>query len=172
MNYNCRILIGKIARINGYEGFATVRLEKEFIGNIPEMRSVFIEVEGRPVPFSISSNEYTGGDSLRLKFEGYDTYEKISEFCGCRVFLASPVKKVYARSSAPSLAGFTVVTPDMKTAGTVGEVIRNPAQDLLKMISPGKKEILVPFHEDLILKIDKKNKKIVIDIPDGLMELN
>ncbi len=172
MNYNCRILLGKIARVSGYEGFVTIRLEQEFIQNIPEMGSVFIEVEGRQVPFFISSLEYSGGDSLRLKFEDYDTYEKISEFSGCRVFLTTPGKKDSGKTSTPSVTGFRVLTPDMKLAGTVAELIRNPGQDLLRITSPEEKEILVPFHEDLILNIDKRKKSIVIDIPEGLRELN
>ncbi len=32
------------------------------------MESVFLEIEGKPVPFFISESEYPGGDILRLKF--------------------------------------------------------------------------------------------------------
>jgi 16S rRNA processing protein RimM len=172
MTYNCRILLGKIVKPSGYEGLVTIRLEKEFIENIPEMGSVFVEVEGRPVPFFISSLEYPGGDLLRVKFEGYDTCEKISEFSGCRVFLTSPGKKEPGKKSHGSISGFRVLAADRKTVGNIAEVIQNPGQDLLRIISPQKKEILVPFHEDLILKIDARKKIIIIEIPEGLTDLN
>ncbi len=51
------------------------------------MESVFLEIEGRPVPFFISGYGIFGADILKLRFEGYDSDEKISEFVGCRIFL-------------------------------------------------------------------------------------
>jgi len=41
------------------------------------MKSVFLEINGKPVPFFISLSEYSGGDILKLKFEGYESYEKV-----------------------------------------------------------------------------------------------
>jgi ribosomal protein L35AE/L33A len=52
MKYENRILLGRISRIHGYEGSVVIKLEQGFIENIPEMESVFIEIEGRPVPLS------------------------------------------------------------------------------------------------------------------------
>ena len=84
MKYENRILLGRISRIHGYEGSVVIKLEQGFIENIPEMESVFIEIEGRPVPFFISQTEYQGGDILKMKFEGYQTDNKVSGFIGCR----------------------------------------------------------------------------------------
>ena len=56
MAYNANILLGRILKIQGYDGTITVKLEKDFIDNIPEMESVFLEIEGKPVPFFISSS--------------------------------------------------------------------------------------------------------------------
>ena len=54
MAYNSDILLGRITKVSGYEGAVTVRLEKIFFENIPQMESVFLEIEGRQVPFFIS----------------------------------------------------------------------------------------------------------------------
>ena len=85
MAYNSNILLGRITKVSGYEGAVTVKLEKIFSENIPQMESVFLEIEGRPVPFFISDSEYSGADILKLQFEGYDSIEKVSEFmvAGC-----------------------------------------------------------------------------------------
>ena len=73
----------------------TVRLEKDFIDNIPEMESVFLEIEGKAVPFFISSSQYSGGDVLKLRFEGYGTYEKVSDLTGCPVFLTTRKREIH-----------------------------------------------------------------------------
>jgi len=77
-----------------------------------------------------------------------------------------------ARSDHNDLTGYKVTLSNKSILGTIGEIINNPGQDLLKIISPEKKEILIPFHEDFIVRIDKKKKTIVVEIPEGLTDLN
>jgi ribosomal 30S subunit maturation factor RimM len=60
MTYKSDILLGQIIKASGYEGAVTVKLEKDFFDNIPNIESVFLEIEGRPVPFFISETEYSG----------------------------------------------------------------------------------------------------------------
>jgi len=79
MAYYTGILLGRITKVSGYEGAVTVKLEKVFLENIPHLESVFLEIEGRPVPFFISWSEYSGADILKLKFDDYGSLEKISE---------------------------------------------------------------------------------------------
>jgi ribosomal 30S subunit maturation factor RimM len=43
--------------------------------------------------------------------------------------------------------------------------------DLLVVVK-GKKEILVPFAKPICLKIDLKRKEILVDLPEGLLELD
>jgi 16S rRNA processing protein RimM len=172
MAYRYQILLGKIARVNGYEGYVTVKLEKAFIEDLPDMESVFIETEGRPVPFFISASEYPGGDLLKLKFEGYEAFEKVSEFTGCRVFLTTVREENIPECLQEPVIGFKVILSDGKEIGTITEIIQYPGQDLMKIISSGKKEILIPYHEDFILKLDVRKKTIMVDIPEGLTDIN
>ena len=53
MNYRCNILLGRVTKTSGFEGAVVVRLERSFIENIPQIESVFVEIDGRPVPFFI-----------------------------------------------------------------------------------------------------------------------
>ena len=61
---------------------------------------------------------------------------------------------------------------DKSIVGTVEEIIQNPGQDLLRILSAEKKEILIPFHTDFITAVSKKKKTITMDLPEGLMEIN
>jgi 16S rRNA processing protein RimM len=172
MAYVSNILLGQITKVSGYEGAVTVKLEKIFFENIPKMESVFLEIEGRPVPFFISNSEYSGAGILKLKFEGYDSVEKISEFIGCRVFLTTAFSGYKHTKDVESLVGFRVLIRGSELLGSVSEVIPNPGQWLLNIVSTKDKDILVPFHEHFIVSIDKKKKIIEMDIPEGLTEIN
>jgi 16S rRNA processing protein RimM len=172
MAYNRNILLGQITKVNGYEGAVTVKLEKVFSENIPLMESVFLEIEGRPVPFFISESEYNGAGILKLKFEGYDSIEKISEFTGCRVFLTTGISIEIKADEIRNLIGYNIIISDNILLGTIKEVIPNPGHLLLNVLSTLNKEILIPFHEHFIISIDNKNRNLVMDIPDGLTEIN
>jgi 16S rRNA processing protein RimM len=172
MAYNSDILLGRITKVNGYEGAVTVKLEKVFTENIPLMESVFLEIEGRPVPFFVSGSEYTGADIMKLRFEGYETIESVSEFIGCNIFLTTPPPDDDQPEEIKSLLGFKVFIQDNILLGTIIEVIPGTGQWLLNIITTEKKEILVPFHEDFIISINSRKKSMVLDIPEGLTEIN
>ena len=172
MTYRYQILVGRISRINGYDGSVSVRLEKSFLDKIPEMKSVFLEINGKPVPFFISLSEYSGGDILKLKFEGYESYEKVSEFTGCRIFLTSGKPGRTHTDDITNLVGYLVLEQNDNFLGTITGIIQNPGQWLLSIASPSEKEILIPLHNDFIVSIDDAKKTIIMDIPDGLTDIN
>jgi 16S rRNA processing protein RimM len=173
MAYKNNILLGRITKVSGYQGAVAVKVEKIFTENIPQMESVFLEIEGRPVPFFISALEYSGADILKLWFEGYDSAEKISEFIGCRIFLTNEV--VDENNQKPDnqlLIDYQVYTKDSVLLGPISDIISNNGQWLLNIIYLNKKNVLIPFHEDFIISIDKRKKVVVMDIPEGLLDIN
>jgi 16S rRNA processing protein RimM len=173
MAYTSNILLGRITKVSGYEGAVAVKIEKVFTENIPQMESVFLEIEGRPVPFFISDSEYSGADLLKLWFEGYDTIDRISEFIGCSVYLTAGKPEDNQRiADNQLLIGFQVRTQENELIGSISDIISNNGQWLLNVIAINKKIILIPFHEDLIIGIDEKKKIVTMDIPEGLLEIN
>ena len=172
MAYTCNILLGRIIKIIGYEGTVAVKLEKIFTENIPQMESVFLEIEGRPVPFFISGSEYLGADILKLSFDGYNSDEKVSEFAGCKVFLTSALNNDNLKESNVSLIGYIVYIQGDQMLGSITEVLTNNGQWLINVISKNKKDILIPFHEHFIRSVDKRKKIIIMNLPEGLTDIN
>lgn len=172
MAYDAHILLGRILKAHGFDGTVTVKLEEAFIEKIPEMESVFLEIDGIPVPFFISESENTGADILRLKFEGYDTLGEINEFIGCRVFLTSSGSVRSKKINSSGLTGYIISLADNSVVGKVKNIVENPGQILLVLKTAEGKELLIPFHDDLIISVERRKKVIVMDLPDGLTEIN
>lgn len=171
MAYNAGILLGRIQKVQGYDGTLSVKLERDLEEDISDMESVFIEYEGKSVPFFISSLEDEGGDTIRLRLEGFDSYDKASMFAGCRVSMTTGPRRDEAGDNS-GITGFTVLLTNRSIVGTIEEIIHNPGQDLLRLLSPEKKEILIPLHSDFIITVNKKKKTITMDLPEGLIEIN
>jgi 16S rRNA processing protein RimM len=171
MAYKANILLGRISKVQGFEGAVTVKLETNLIENVPYMESVFLEIEGKPVPFFIREADYPGGDILRLKFDGYDTIEQVTEFTGCRVLFTSGENEEKG-TDVKSFLNYRIFLPGDNLVGTICELIENPGQWLFKIITPAAKELLIPFHKNFIVSIDRRKKIIVMDLPEGLLEIN
>jgi 16S rRNA processing protein RimM len=57
--------------------------------------------------------------------------------------------------------------------GTIGEIVGindSSAQPLFE-IKKGEIEILIPMIDHFIVKVDRENKKIILDTPEGLVDL-
>ena len=172
MAYKKHILLGKITKIHGYEGAVIIRLERNFSDNIPEMESVFIETDGKPVPFFIDYFEQPDPLSLRLKFSDYNSTGKVKEFIGCNLYFTKETISVFSDENPLNLVEYKVFSDKDISVGTITEIIENPGQLLLKIISGTGKNILLPLHEDLIREIDSENKIIRMIIPDGISDIN
>jgi 16S rRNA processing protein RimM len=171
MAYKKHILVGKITKVHGYEGAVTIRLERNFSDNIPGMESVFIESDGRPVPFLLEYSEQPDNMTLRMKFSGYESDVKIKEFVGCRVYLTEKTAASEVEIS-PDLINYEVYSDAGISLGVITEMIENPGQFLLSITSGSGKNILLPLHEDLIESIDHKKKIIRMIIPEGIADIN
>jgi 16S rRNA processing protein RimM len=67
------------------------------------------------------------------------------------------------------LLGFHII--DQGTdLGEILEVIEQPHQ-LLCRILHNNKEALIPVHEGSLEKIDKKNRKVLVNLPEGLLDI-
>jgi len=171
MSYDKHILLGKITRIHGYDGSVTIRLGRNFSEKIPEMESVFIEIDGRLVPFFVAYSEQSDDITLRMQFAGYESDIKMKEFVGCNTFLTNEV--IISKSDDNhDLINFKVYSGEKELMGSVTEIIEHPGHFLLNIKTPKGRELLLPLHEDLILNIDRKRKIIEMIIPEGIAEIN
>ena len=69
------------------------------------------------------------------------------------------------------LAGLTVVTMGGEVVGQVEDVVHPPGSDVLVVRRPDGEELLVPFVKAIVPVVDLAGGRVVIDPPDGLLEL-
>lgn len=166
------ILLGKLTKTSGYDGTVAIRLEDKFIENIPETESVFLVIDGRPVPFMVAESEYNGAGILKLSFTGYESDRKMSEFIGAEVLISTADTDLPEEDEdLSSLIGYSLVTDD-KVAGVIAGFTDNNGQWLAEIQTEGHKELLIPFIEEFIISIDTVKKVIIVDIPEGLLTIN
>jgi len=97
---------------------------------------------------------------------------KVIEFVGCRVFLTTPIPVENRVEDINNLIGYKVLTSENIMLGSIQEVIHNTGQWLISVVSSSNKPILIPLHEHFIVSIDDKKRQLIMDLPEGLTEIN
>jgi 16S rRNA processing protein RimM len=105
-----------------------------------------------------------------VKLQGVDVKEQAHRLTQKEVWLPEVDFKKYAAKASPiNLLGYEVIE-EGKVLGTILEVIEQPHQLLCKIEVKGK-EALIPLHEETILKVDNKKKQVVVELPEGLLDI-
>jgi 16S rRNA processing protein RimM len=69
------------------------------------------------------------------------------------------------------LVGLAAMTLDGAALGLVEEVLHPPGADLLLIRADDAREILVPFVRSIVPQVDVAQGRLVVDPPEGLLEL-
>lgn len=171
------IPLGTIVRTHGYDGTVIIKTGRDFNEEIEEMESVFVEVDGIPVPFILTGCELAR-QSLFVTFLGYGSKESVTEFTGCRVLMEDikSEKGIQSKESGNELPlyliGFRLTSPDGKELGVITGVEPFPMQVMLVVTSPAGVELMIPLHTDWIVGIDMEGEVLEMDLPEGLLSVN
>jgi 16S rRNA processing protein RimM len=163
--------IGYITKTKGLKG----ELQMFFEYDSPELLDldvVFAEVSGKMVPYFVSSYKLQNNQTGNFYFDDIDHIDKAQALVRKKVYL--PLTKMPDRSEDDfhynDLIGFIVSD---ETIGELGEIldVNEYPQHFVATVSYKEKEVLFPLNEDMILDIDLDNETILVDLPEGLLDL-
>lgn len=163
--------IGKLVATFGLKGEIILQHHLGKKTTLKNLQTIFIENEtDHFLPYFISYTKIKNESEIYIKLEEIDSKEAAKQLTTKEAWLSENDFKKYAAPSSPiSLLGFTLINED-KGLGEIIEVIEQPHQILCTIIWNGK-EILIPLHEQSLKKIDKKNRKVHVILPDGLLDI-
>lgn len=163
---------GKIVRKHSYKGEVVVKIDPDYFELITELESVWIVQNNHLVPFFMEKIDYQRETFFRVKFENVDTDHEAEKLVGNAIYLN---QKFLPKSKGTDfykheIIGFEVIDNNFGSIGKV-ERVNDTTPQLLLEISNGEKTILIPAIPEFIEKIDRKKKTILVNTPDGLLEL-
>jgi len=163
--------IGKLAATFGVKGELVLQHSLGKKTSLKGLEVVFVEMnKDELIPYFITETKIKSANEVYLKFDGIDAKETAQKLLQKQVWLSEEEFHKYTSKSSPiSLLGFHIID-DGKDLGEILEIIEQPHQLLCRIDWKGK-EALIPLHEQFLLKVDKKKKQVVVELPDGLMEV-
>lgn len=163
--------IGKLTTTFGVGGQLVLEHSLGKKTSLSGLETIFIEQNKDSfLPYFISATKIKNDKEIYIALEGIQSKEAAHFLLKKEVWLHEDDFKKFAAATAPiSFLGFMVINNKIEL-GEVIEVIEQPHQVLCTIIVENK-EVFIPVHENSLEKIDKKNKKLYVNLPDGLLEI-
>ena len=164
--------LGYIAKLHGYKGEVSLFLDVTNPLDYVSLDSIFIDLDNHLTPFFIESIKLKQKGFAAIRLEGVTDENTARNLLRKNVYLPEKI--------LPELDGLNFYDHEVvgykiidKTHGEVGileRVIDLEVNPLLQVMN-GSKEILIPLLDGLVTKVDRDNKELHIQAPDGLIDL-
>jgi 16S rRNA processing protein RimM len=167
------VLVGKVARAHGRFGEVIVNPETDFPAERFAPGSVVHALRsGREEQLKVNAMRMHLGRPL-LAFDGVDTMSDAEALAG--VELRVPERDLTPLPEGTyyehTLVGCDVVTVSGRRLGAVAKV-EGRAGGARLIVGSGRDEIQIPLAHHICVSIDVASRQIVVDPPEGLLELN
>lgn len=172
MDINECFYVGKIVKKYSFKGELLIKLDTDEPEQFENLESVLINLRGNLVPFFIESSQLHKSELLRIKFEDVDTEDDADSLIKSELYLPLSFlpelegDKFYYHE----IIGFKVEDKNFGNVGIITGVNDSTAQALFEIDRNGT-DILIPMNDEFIIKVDKPNKTIFVETPEGLIDL-
>jgi len=164
--------VGTIVRKYSFKGELLVKIDSDNPDILLDLESIFVELSTGLVPFFIRKCQLHKSSLLRIDFEEITNEEEAEALIKKDLYLPlrylPPLEgnKFYYHE----VIGFNLNEKDEKI-GVISNVIEQGLQALFEVENFNGKSHLIPIHDDFIMKVDRKNRAILVQLPEGLLDL-
>jgi 16S rRNA processing protein RimM len=167
------IAIAKTVRTRGLRGELVADLLTDFPERFEGLEQVIaLGPNEERLPLELE-NHWFQDKRIILKFAGYDSIDEARHLIGFEITVSEDecVELEEGEYFDWQLEGCLVKTIAGAEVGNVQSVMRTGGVALMVIKGEADREILVPLAEDICIEVDIETRQIVIDPPEGLLEM-
>lgn len=161
------VAFGHIGKTRGLKGELKFVLTADL--DIPDEISLLYLLDGTSlVPYPVDTIKFQEKGGF-INLGGIDTVEKAQRFVGRQLFIQSDILPE-KQFTYKDLISYTVYDQLEGMLGELEDVEHFPQQWIGRIDFNGT-EVLVPLNENTVVEIDAKGKKLILDLPEGLLDV-
>ena len=164
--------LGKIVKKYSFKGELLAKLDTDQPELYDNLEAIFIDLRGNLVPFFIESSQLHKSDLLRLNFEDVNSEADADALIKSELYLPLDLlpKLEGDKFYFHEVIGYTIKDKNFGEVGVLTGINDTTAQALFEIDRDGI-EILIPMNDEFIDNVDRKNKTITVNTPEGLIDL-
>lgn len=162
--------IGVINKPHGVKGEVSFSFTDDIFDRVEDCDYLILMMDGILVPFFWEEYRFKSDNVALVKFEGIDTAERARMFTNVEVYF--PKKYMDEQDEITSWNFFVGFQVNDVRHGALGEIVDvdDATMNVLFVIEKEGEELLLPAHEEFILDLDKKNRVLTVEVPEGLLD--
>jgi 16S rRNA processing protein RimM len=162
--------IGILGKPHGIKGELSFMFNDDVFDRV-DADYLIVLIDGILVPFYIEEYRFHGNDTALVKFYDIDDSDRARDLTGCEIYFPKALSDVDDfDNSWESIVGFDVFNGD-NYIGAIASVDTSTENILLSVFTNDGNEILIPAAEEFMKNIDADKKKLVMELPDGLLDV-
>lgn len=165
--------VGIITSTHGVKGEVKVFPTTDDVNRFKRLKQVFLDNGMEKIPLEIEGVKFFKQMAI-LKFKGIDNIDDVIKYRQKELYVLrkDAVKLKPDEYFIADLIGITVFDEQGMKLGELTDVMTTGANDVyIVQMSELDKEILIPAIKDCILSIDVKQKKMIVHLMEGLLDL-
>ena len=169
-NQDC-IYLGKILKPFSYKGELKIYIEDFYIDQIKELDSFLLNIQGSYIPFTIKAITKNKSNIFRIILDGIDSEDLAKKLADVEIYAENNlIKREVLEKKNNYIFIDYVIYNNNAIIGKIIDIIENENQDLFEVVF-NEKRILIPLVDEFVVNIDNDNKKIIMNLPEGLTDL-
>ena len=168
-----RLKVGKIVNTHSLKGEVKVISSTDFEEERFKKGSKLLITRGNQLIREVVVQSYRNHKNfLLVKFEGIDSAEEAEKLKNLQIKIDSDeVGKLEENEFYfHEIIGCQVFDENDRNLGEIIDILTPGANDVWVIKGENGKEILIPYIEDVVKKIDITNKKVNIEVMEGLID--
>lgn len=164
--------LGNIVSKYSFKGEVLVKLDTDDPEIYENMESVFVSLGNNLVPFFIKRCRLHKSNLLRIDFEEVKSESDADRIMKSGLYLPLTMlpKLTGNKFYYHEIIGFAMIDSVHGDIGIIQSVNDTTAQALFEVEKDGA-QLLIPISDDIITKVDRENKSILVTTPEGLVDL-
>ncbi len=164
--------LGKIVKKYSFKGEILAKLDTDQPGLYEKLDAIFLDLKNNLVPFFIEKSQLHKSNLLRVKFEDVDTEADADSLIKTDLYLPLELlpkldgNKFYYHE----VIGFNITDKNYGDVGVVTGINDSTSQALFEIDKNGT-NILIPMNDEFILEVNRDKKTIIVETPEGLIDL-
>lgn len=164
--------VGKVVNTHGIRGEVRVIPSTDFPERFHVGNQLYL-VKKNHAPISLTIEKSRSHKQFQLlKFEGYETIEDVEPFKGATLKITEDQRTKLPEGEyyIQDIVDCRMFTLDGEEIGTITSIMKTGANDVWVVEQTDGKEILIPYIDDVVKKVNLKEKKVYIHVMEGLLE--
>ncbi len=164
------LLLGVVIGTHGLQGDLKVRGLSPDFDVLLNLKQVLLRQAGRAETRQIIQRPFEHKGNIILRLSGFEDVEAAGGLAGAEILA---VREDLPRRSGGKLywfqmQGMTAIDQQLGVLGTLEDLFSTAAHDIY-VVQGEYGEILIPVVEPFVVEIDMSRRRIVFDLPEGLV---